>query len=120
MRKYPIHPPKDVGQMPLLLVLRVLVSAHGQPRRKGLWRREEVGSPVECVAAVVDGAARLRRLVDGAQVLPLGCAHLGTSDGGARRAVGEESDNERVHFLCEKAAQLVEPKRPIHVLRRLG
>ena len=45
----------------------------------------------------------------GAEILPFGCAHLGAGLSGARWVLGEESDDEVVHFHSEEAAQLVEP-----------
>ena len=81
--------------------------------------RDDVGRPIEGVAAIVDGAAALGLLVDGAEELPLGGAHLGTRVGAAGRRVEEEADNEGVALRDEEAAELVEPQRPVDTRRRL-
>jgi hypothetical protein len=41
------------------------------------------------------------------QVLPFRCTHLGASDGGAWRVVGEQPHNDGVDLLYEEAAKLV-------------
>ena len=81
---------------------------------------QDVGGPVEGVAAVVDGAAGLGRVVHGAEVLPLRGAHLRAVFCGARRVVREEAHYQAVGLLHEEATELVEPERTVHVLGRRG
>ena len=71
------------------------------------------------MAAVVDGATRLGRVVHGAEVLPLRGAHFRACDGRARRCVGKQCDNDGVDLLREESTQLVQPQRLVHVLWRL-
>jgi hypothetical protein len=61
------------------------------------------------VAAIVDRGATLRRVVDGAEVLPFGSAHLGTCCGTARWVVGEEVYDDGVGLLDQEAGEFVEP-----------
>ena len=68
------------------------------------------------MAAVVDGAAGLRWVMYGAKVLPFGCAHFRTRDGGAWWSIREEGDNDGVDLLSEKPAQFIEPQGLVHVL----
>jgi hypothetical protein len=68
------------------------------------------------MTAVVDGTARLGRVVHGTQILPFGGAHFRAGDGGARRVVCEERDDDRVDPLDKEATELIQPQCPIHVL----
>lgn len=61
------------------------------------------------MAAVVDGGAAFRRVVHGAEVLPFAGAHLGAGLRGARRAVGEQADDDGVGLLDEEASEFVQP-----------
>ena len=119
VREYPIHSSKDVGQLAYLRVLCRLVGAERESRGEVLRRCEGVCGPIESVAAVVDCAAGLWRVVDSAEVLPLGSAHLGTCDGRARRRVRKQGDDDRVDLLREEPAQLVQPQRLVNILWRL-
>lgn len=80
-----------------------------QPAREDLLARHDIRRPVQRVAAVIDGAAALRRLVHRAQELPLRGAHLGTGSGGTRRVVEQEADDQVVAFVYQEAAELIEP-----------
>ena len=62
------------------------------------------------MAAVVDRAAGLRWVVDGAEILPFACAHLGAGRGAAGRVVCEKGDEQAVGLGHEKSAELVEPE----------
>lgn len=70
MGKDAVDTAKDVGQLADLLMGGVGLGSEGQAAGEVLGRRQGVGGPVERVAAVVDGAAGLGRVVDGAKVLP--------------------------------------------------
>lgn len=62
------------------------------------------------MAAVVNGTAALRLLVDGAKELPLGSTHLGTGGGATGRGVEQKPDDEGVALRNEEPAQLVQPE----------
>lgn len=94
------------------------LGAQRQPAGEVLGRGEDVGGPVECVAAVVDGTARLGRVVYRAQVLPLRGAHLRARLRRAGRVLGEEGDDQVVHLHGQEAAELVEPEGALHPLGR--
>ena len=121
MREDAIDATKDVGQMPhALLHAAHALAAERQAAREVFLRREDAGGPVERVAAVIDGATGLGRIVYGAEVLPFRGAHLGAGLSGARWGFGEEGDDEVVGTLGEEAAELIEPERALDVLRGLG
>lgn len=81
---------------------------------------DDVGGPVEGVAAVVDGAAALGLLVHGAEELPLRRAHFRTRIGAAGRRVEQEADDEGVALRDEEAAEFVEPEGSVDGWRRGG
>lgn len=72
------------------------------------------------MTAIVDRAARLGRVVHGAEVLPFRGAHLGTCGGGAGGIVGEEGDDDGVCFLDQEAAEFVEPEGFVDAIGGLG
>lgn len=72
------------------------------------------------MAAVVNCAAALRRLVYCAQILPFRGAHLRASLGGAGWVFVEEADEDFVGFLDKKAAEFVEPEGAVDSLGRSG
>lgn len=119
MRKYSIYSSKYVGQLAYLRVLCGLVGAESKSRREVFRRCKCVCSPVERVAAVIDGATGLWGVVHGAEILPLRGAHFRACDGRARRCVREQCDNDGVDLLREEPTQLVQPQRLVHVLWRL-
>ena len=117
VREHAVHAPEDVGQVSdALLVAAGGLAAEGQSAREVFLRGEDVGGPVEGVAAVVDCAAGFRGIVHGAEVLPFRRSHLGAVEGGAGRRVGEEADDEVVDFLHQEAAEFVEPEGAVHVV----
>ena len=75
-----------------------------------LLRREDEGSPIECVARVVDCAAWFWRLVHSAEVLPLRGAHFRACGRGTGWGFSEEVDDEVVGFKDEEAGEFVEPE----------
>lgn len=81
---------------------------------------ESVGSPVKGVTAVIYCAAGLGRIMDGAEVLPLGGAHLRTGLRRARRLIGEESSDDDIDLLYQKSAELVQPWRTVDAVWWLG
>lgn len=72
------------------------------------------------MAAIVDGGARLGRVVDGAKVLPFGGSHFVACCRGAGWGVGEEGNNDGVGLLDQKAAELVQPDFFGGVVRWVG
>lgn len=67
-------------------------------------RGKDVRSPIERVTAVIDSAAGLRGIVDGAEVLPFRGLHFGTRLDGAGWVLGEEGNDKVVDFHREEAA----------------
>jgi len=118
MRKDPVHTSEDIGKVSLLLMLCRLVGAHGESRGEVLGRSQGICGPVQRVAAVVDGAAGLGRIVNRAEVLPFGGSHFGTGSRRARRTVRKQGDYDSIYFLREEAAQLIEPQGLVHVVGR--
>ena len=98
----------------------VTVGLDDEAAGENLGVGDDVGGPVQGVAAVVDGAAALGRVVHGAEELPLGGAHLGAGGGAAGRGVEEEADDEAVALLDEEAAELVQPEGTVGGGRRGG
>lgn len=100
----------------------VLVVGVGKDEATGkdLGVCDDVGGPVEGVAAVVDGAAGARLLVDSAQELPLGGPHLWAGGGAAGRRVKEEADDQAVALSDKEAAELVEPEGAVGAGGGLG
>lgn len=115
VRKDAVEAPEDVDEALDADVLAprpagpVRVAEDDEAAGEQLLVGDDDGGPVEGVAAVVDGAAALGLLVDGAQELPLGGAHLGARRGAAGGGVEEEADDEGVALGDEEAAELVEP-----------
>jgi hypothetical protein len=72
------------------------------------------------VAAVVDGAATLGLLVDGAEKLPFRGSHFGTCLRATRRGIEEEANDELVALGDEESAQLIEPNGSVDASRWLG
>lgn len=107
--KDPMQSSKDIDEVLDAGVFAVSVVEDGEPAGEQLLVRDNVGCPVQRVAAVVDGAAALGLLVNGAQELPLGRAHLGTGRGAARGRVEQEAHDEGVASGDEESAELVEP-----------
>ncbi len=104
MCENPIDPPHDVGQLShTRLAAAASFVTQRQAARKVFLGRECGGCPIERVTGVVDRAAWLWRLVNGAQVLPFRCAHLRTCLSRARRVVGKEVDDQLVSFNDEEA-----------------
>ena len=100
-----------------LSMLRRSIRAQSQSRRKRLWGSQCIGGPIQCVTAVVDGATGFRRIMHSAKVLPFRRAHFGAGYRGARRAIGEEGNYDRVHFLCEEPTELVQPEGVVNIFR---
>lgn len=111
--KNPMQPAEYVDEVLNRNALVMRITQDDDSAGKYLGIRDDIGRPVEGVAAVVDSATTLGLLVDGAQKLPLGGAHLGTGGGTAGRRVEEEADDEVVALRDEEAAELVEPQGPI-------
>lgn len=121
VRKDAIQPPENIRQMSHAR-LRPAMRRRSQRKTTGEVFRggEDVSRPVEGVAAVVDSAAGLGRVVDGAEILPLRSAHFRTGLRGTGRFFGKEGDYQIVDFHSQKAAELIEPEGPVNSFRRLG
>ena len=111
---------EDVDEVLDTDVLGVSVAEDDEAAGEELLVGDDVGGPVEGVAAVVDGAAALGLLVDGAEELPLGGAHLGAGGGAAGGCIEEEADDEGVALRDEEAAELVEPEGAVDAGGWLG
>lgn len=121
MRKDPIQPTEDINQMShARLRTTARLRAQRQPTGEVLGGRQDVGRPVERVAAVIDGAAGFGRVMDGAEILPFGGLHFGTCLCRAGWGLGEEGDDEIVDFDGEEAAEFVEPEGPVDAFRGFG
>lgn len=72
------------------------------------------------MATIIDSAAGLGRIVNGAEILPFGGSHLRAGLGGAGRILGKESDDQVVDLHGQETAELVQPKRPVDALGWLG
>ena len=70
------------------------------------------------MAAVVNRTTRFGRVVNGTKILPLRCTHLRACLRRAGRLVSEESDYDRIGFLCQKTAQLKKPKMLVNTFWR--
>jgi hypothetical protein len=68
------------------------------------------------MAAVIDSAAGLRRLVDSAKILPLRCAHLRAGLRRARRILGKKRNEQIINFHREESAKFVKPEGPVDSL----
>ena len=81
MSEDPMQAAKDIDEVldSRLPVVGINDEAGGEDLGVG----NNIGSPVQCVAAVVDGTAALGSVVDSTQKLPLGCTHLGARGGAA-------------------------------------
>lgn len=91
-----MQPPEHVDEVLDTDVLALGVGENDETAREQLLVGDDVGGPVERVAAVVYGTAALGLIVHGAEELPLGGAHLGTCAGAAGGRVEEEADDEGV------------------------
>lgn len=78
MRKYAMETPKHIDQTLDTDIFAVRIVHNDESARENLLVGDDVGSPVEGVTAVVDSTAAFRLLMDGAEELPFGGAHLGT------------------------------------------
>lgn len=108
-----------VGQVPqACLRATACLGTQRKATWKMLWRCEDVGGPIERMAAVVNRAAGFRGVMDGAQILPLGCTHLRTRLRGAWRVFGEESNDQVIYFHGEETTEFVEPQGLVHPLGR--
>lgn len=107
MREDAVQPPEDVDEVLETHVLALGVGQDDEAAGEQLLVRDDVGSPIERVAAVVDGAAALGLLMNGAEELPLGGAHLGASTRAAGWRIEEETDDEGVALRDEEAAELI-------------
>lgn len=108
-------------------VIMGVAGSEAQTAGKDLLASDDVGGPVESMAAVVNRAATLGGLVHGAQELPFAGAHLRAGGGGAGRAVEEKAYDQVVALVREEAAELIEPKGAVdafglrgHQRRRLA
>lgn len=101
MGEYPVQPSEDADEVfdARSSVIYGIPRGEAQPAGEDLLARDDVGRPVEGVAAVVNRAAALGGVVDRAQELPLAGAHLRAGCGGAWRVVEEEADNQVVAFV---------------------
>jgi len=61
--------------------------------------RQYVGSPVQSMTAVVDGATRFRGIMNSAEILPFGRAHLRASRRRASGCVGKKRGNDGIDLL---------------------
>lgn len=120
VRKDAMQPAEDVDQALDADILAMNVVNHDEAAWKDLLVRNDVGSPVEGVAAVIYGTAALRCFVYGTEKLPFGGAHLGAGVCAAGGAVEEEAADEGVALRDEEAAELVEPEGAVDAIRRLG
>lgn len=102
------------------MVLALRIIQDDESARKDFLVGNNVSSPIQGVAAVVDGAAALGLLMNGAEKLPLGGAHLGAGVCAAGRRVEEEADDEGVALRDEEAAELVEPDCAVNTVGGLG
>lgn len=118
MRKDAMQSSENIDQVLLDGVPVVTLVEHGETAGEDLGVRHDICSPVQRVAAVVDGATTLGLVVYGAQELPLGGAHLGASRLGARRGIEEEADYQIVALHNQEATELVEPQCLVNARRR--
>jgi hypothetical protein len=72
------------------------------------------------MTAVVNGTARLRRIVHRAEVLPFAGPHFRTSACRTGRCLGEEGNNEIVGLHGQEAAKFIQPKRFVNAAGRGG
>lgn len=82
--------------------------------------RENIRSPVEGVAAIVNSTTALGWIVNRAKILPLRRTHFRTSLCRAWRGFAEQAYDKLVGFLNEESAKFVEPKIAFHPFRRGG
>ena len=73
-----VHATEDVGQLAHALEDVAAFSPQLESGWEVFGGCQDVGRPVESVVDIVDSAARFGRFVHGAEILPLGRAHLGT------------------------------------------
>lgn len=113
-----MQPPEDADEVldPRAAIVHGVAGSQAQAAGEDLLAGDDVGGPIEGVTAVVDGAAALGGLVDGAQELPLAGAHLRAGGGGAGGFVEEEADDQVVALVGEEAAEFVEPQGAVDAL----
>lgn len=105
MREDSIHPTEDIDQVShACLRSTACFRAQRQPTGEVFGRGKDVRGPVKRVTAVIDSAAGLWGIVDGAEVLPFGGLHFGTRLDGAGRVLGEKGNDKVVDLHGEKAA----------------
>ena len=69
------------------------------------------------MTAVIDSAAGLRGIMDGAEILPLRSLHFRTCLGRAGWVFGKEGHDQVIDFHGKEAAKFVEPQGPVNALR---
>ena len=79
--------------------------------------RENIRSPVESVAAIVNGTTALRWIVNGTEILPLRRTHFRAGLCRAWRSFAEQAYDKFIGFLNEESAEFVEPKITVHSFR---
>lgn len=99
-------------------ILTVVVIVDDKAAGEDLLVGHNVGSPVQGVTAVVDGAAALGLLVHSAEELPFGSAHFRARARTAWGGVEEEANDQGVALRDEEAAELIEPDGPVDAIGR--
>lgn len=74
--KYAMQPAEHIDEILDAKILTMIVVVNNKPAREDLLVGYNVGSPVQGMTAVVDGAATLGLLMHSTEELPFGSAHL--------------------------------------------
>jgi len=96
MSKYAMQPAEHIDEILHANILAMIVVVNNKTAREDLLVGHDVGSPVQCMAAVVNGATALRLLMHSTEKLPFGSAHLGARVRTAWRGVEEEPNDQGV------------------------
>ncbi len=114
-----IYSSEDIGEMPHAL-LRPSCGFTSKRQTAGeiLLRSKDIGGPVQSMAAVIDGAARLGWIMHCAEVLPFRGTHLGACCGRTRWSFTKEGNDQVIDLNHQQAANLVQPQCAINAFRR--
>jgi hypothetical protein len=118
MGEYAMQPAEHIDEILDTHILTVVVIMDDKAAGEDLLVGHNVGSPVQGVTAVVDGAAALGLFVHSAEELPFGSAHFRARVRTAWRGVEEEANDQGVALRDEEAAELIEPDSPVDAIGR--
>ena len=118
MGEYAVQPAEHIDEVLHANILAMSVVVNNKAAGEDLLVGHDVGSPIQCMAAVVNGATALRLLMHSTKKLPFRSAHLRARVRTAWRGVEEETNDQGVALRDEEAAEFIEPDGSVHAARR--